>query len=70
VAPSVSVGVGPAGITLRWTGEVGSVYRVEASDRLDTVWQVLKRMSGSAGEMSVTDPVANPETRFYRVLVE
>lgn len=70
VAPSVSVGVGPAGITLRWMGEVGSVYRVEASDRLDTVWQVLKQMSGGAGEMSVIDPVANPETRFYRVLVE
>lgn len=69
-APSVSVGVGPAGITLRWTGEVGAIYRIEAADRLGAGWQVLRQMSGGAGEMSVTDPVVNPETRFYRVLVE
>jgi hypothetical protein len=69
-APNLSVGAVPEGITFRWRSEPGTVYRVEISDQLGTPWQVLRRVSGTGGDVSVTDGPSVLEARFYRVVVE
>ncbi|MFZ9854562.1 MAG: lamin tail domain-containing protein, partial [Limisphaerales bacterium] len=69
-APNLSVGAVPEGITLRWRSESGTVYRVEISDQLGTPWQVLRRVSGTGGDVSVTDEPSFLGARFYRVVVE
>ena len=69
-APGVSVMAAAGGVTLRWKGSAGTVYQVEISDPLGSPWQVLQRVSGTGGEVQVTDGTPGLETRFYRVRVE
>jgi uncharacterized repeat protein (TIGR01451 family) len=64
----VSIVRNGANVTISFTTIAGPTYTLEYKNRFsDAEWTEAGSAAGTGGTASITDPVANAETRFYRV---
>ncbi|MGD0652338.1 MAG: S1/P1 nuclease [Verrucomicrobiia bacterium] len=70
-APSLtSVTLTNGNFSLSWSAVSGRSYRVQWKQQLDdAVWNDLTDITASTNSISFTDPIAQEQQRFYRVMV-